>query len=161
MKALLSAAAASLVAASSLAIAATADQAMEEMKKCAVCKVIAEDPDLMESMTWECHKVESGMLCLMTVPKDKKEKFDEVHKKMKENIAKVKADQAAGKEAELCSFCKGMGELEQAGAKSESVDTKTGEIYMVTATDPALIAKIHAHADQAIAEQKEMEAAHQ
>jgi hypothetical protein len=159
MKAYLSLAALLAAAVSSLAYAAAGDDPMAEMKKCAVCKVMVESPELMESMTWECHKVDAGMLCLATVPKDKKKLYDEIHKKMMANVEHVKAEQAAGRDVELCHFCSAMGELEKSGAKEETVDTATGSIYLVTATDPALVAKIHAHADQAIAQQKAMESA--
>jgi hypothetical protein len=158
MKAILSLSALAVAAAASLAWAATsADQFQEEMKKCTVCKIMVEEPGLMESMTWECHKIGAGMLCVASVPKDKKETYDAVHKKMMEAVAQVTADKAAGKTVDLCGFCKSMGELEQAGAKSETIDTKTGSIYLVTSTDPAILAKIHAQADHAIAEQEAME----
>jgi hypothetical protein len=152
MAALVAAAVSSLAA-----YAATSDDAMADMKKCAVCKVMVENPDLMASMTWECHKVDAGMVCLASVPKDKKKLYDEVHKKMMANVEHVKAEKAAGHDVELCHFCSAMGELEKAGAKEETVDTATGSIYLVTATDPALVAKIHAHADMAIAHQKMIE----
>jgi hypothetical protein len=148
-------------AVSSLVYAAAGDDAIAEMKKCAVCKVIVENPKLIENMTWECHKVDAGMLCVAAVPKDMKKEYDDVHKKMMETVEHVKTEAAAGRDAELCHFCDGMGELQKAGAKEENIDTATGSIYLVTATDPSLVAKIHAHADQAIAQQKAMESAQQ
>jgi hypothetical protein len=149
------------LAASWAAYAATADEALDEMKHCAVCKVMMEKPELMESMTWECHKVDAGMLCLATVPKAMKKTYDEVHKKMMENVEHVKAEAAAGRDVELCHFCSAMGALEKAGAKEETIDTATGSVYLVTATDPNVVAKIHAHADEAIAQQEAMKSAQQ
>ena len=157
MKAMLSVVALVATAAASLAIAATAEDAQEQMKKCAVCKFLAEAPDLMATMTWECHKVDAGMLCLATVPKEKKKQYDEIHKKMMATVEKIKSDAAAGRDIELCSFCTSMGELEKAGAKEETVDTATGSVYLVTSADPAVVAKIHAQADKAIAEQEAMQ----
>lgn len=157
MKARLLAAALATAAVSSLAYAVADDDPMADMKKCAVCKVMVESPGLMESMTWECHKVDAGMLCLAAVPKDMKKQYDEVHKKMMENVEHVKAESAAGRDVELCHFCSSMGDLEKAGAKAETVDTATGSIYLLTAREPALVAKIHAHADEAIGQQKAME----
>jgi hypothetical protein len=159
MKARTSVAALFLAAASSLAFAATADEAVEEMKKCDVCKVMAADPELMQSMTWECHKIDAGMICVSTVPKENKGKYDAIQAKMEASVAQVKADHAAGKEVHLCSFCQGVGELEQAGAKEETVETQTGSVFLVTAADPAVVSKIHTHADQAIAQMKAMETA--
>ena len=69
---------------------------------------------------------------------------------------------AAGAEApKMCGFCTSMGDLAKAGAKEEAIDTKTGSIYLVTSTDSAILAKIHAVADQAIAEAEAMEHAAQ
>jgi hypothetical protein len=129
MKAVLAISALTLaLAASWAAYAASADEAVAEMKNCAVCKLMTESPGLMENMTWECHKVDAGMLCLASVPKDMKKQYDEVHKKMMEKVEQVKAESAAGRDVELCHFCSAMGDLEQAGAKAETVDTATGSI---------------------------------
>lgn len=155
MKAIFSAVALAAVAASSLAAwAATAEDHQEQMKKCAVCKYMAEEPELMSSMTWECHKVDSGMLCVASVPKDMKKKYDEVHKKMLAAIEKVKEDTAAGRSVELCDFCSSMAGLHKAGAKEETIETSTGSIYLVTSKDSAVVDKIHTQADQQIAEQE-------
>jgi hypothetical protein len=143
---------------SSLVFAETAqDKMLAEMEKCAVCKFMAEDPDLMKDMTWETHKIDNGMLCLTTVPKENKKEFDAVSAKMMQAIAKLEADPAHAKEAKLCSFCRSMGELHKLHAKMQHIDTQTGAIHMVTSDDPALVKKIHAMADKAIAEQKKMQ----
>ena len=133
----------------------------EEMKKCEVCKVMAEKPELMKEMTWETHKVENGMLCVAAVPKEQKKDFEAVHKKMMQNIAKVTADQKAGKKVQLCTFCVGMSDLMKAGAKQQEINTATGAISLITSNDPAIVEKIHAEADKAIAEQKKLQQHHQ
>jgi hypothetical protein len=134
---------------------------LAEMKKCAVCNVMVDKPELMKDMTWETHKIENGMLCVASVPKELKKDFDAVHAEMTRRIEKVKADAQQGKHAELCGFCQGMGDLEKAGAKSQDVKTATGSIHLVTSNDPSIVAKIHAQADKAIAEQKKMQESHQ
>jgi hypothetical protein len=148
-----------LVAASSSAVVAQNEERSiaEEMQKCAVCKYMAENPSLMKSMTWETHKIENGMLCLTTVPKELKKEFDAASARMMQEIAKLEADPAHAKEVALCSFCQSMGELHKLGAKMQHIDTKTGAIHMSTSDDPATVKKIHAMADKAIAEQKKME----
>jgi hypothetical protein len=50
-----------------------------------------------------------------------------------------------------------MGELMQANAKEQHIDTQVGAIHLITSNDPATVAKIHAVADKAIAEQKKMQ----
>ena len=129
----------------------------EQMKKCEVCKVLADKPELMEHMTWETHKIENGMLCVASVPKDQKKDFEAAHKQMMQSIAKVTADQKAGKKVQLCAMCAGMGDLMKAGAKQQQINTATGAISLVTSSDPAVVEKIHAQADKAIAEHKKME----
>ena len=129
----------------------------EEMQKCAVCKYMAENPELMKEMTWETHKIDNGMLCLTTVPKEMKKEFDTVSAKMMQAIAKLEADPTHAKEVQLCSFCRSMGELHKLNAKMQHIDTQTGAIHMSTSNDPAIVKKIHAMADKAIAEQKKMQ----
>ncbi len=133
------------------------DKLLAEMEKCAVCKYMAEKPELMKDMVWETHKIENGMLCLTTVPKELKKDFDAVSEKMARAIEQVKADAPQGKQVELCSFCASMGEMMKLNAKQQHIETQRGAIHMVTSDDPAIVAKIHAFADKAIAEQKKME----
>jgi hypothetical protein len=127
-----------------------------EMEKCVVCKYIGENSELMREMTWETHKIDNGMLCLTTVPKELKKDFDAVSAKMMQAIEKVKADEEQGKEVELCHFCVAMGELMKLNAKQQHIETQTGAIHLCTSDDPAVVKKIHAMADKVIAEQKEM-----
>jgi hypothetical protein len=49
-----------------------------------------------------------------------------------------------------------MGELAQAKAKEQHIETQMGAIHLMTSNDPAIVAKIHAVADKAIAEQKKV-----
>jgi hypothetical protein len=141
-----------------LARAATEEEMMAEMEKCAVCKHFAAKPELMKDMTWETHKIDNGMLCVTTVPKEQKAEFDALNKEMKVAIDEVKAASAAGKPAEVCHLCAGMGELMKAGAKEQEIAIPNGSLHLMTSNDPAVVSKIHAEADKAIAMQKEMEA---
>jgi hypothetical protein len=129
---------------------------LAEMKKCAVCKYMAENPELLREMTWETHKIDNGMLCLTTVPKAMKKEFDAISAKMMQAIEKVKAEEKQGTEVQLCHFCVTMGELMKLDAKQEHIETQTGAIHLCTSDDPTVVKKIHAMADKAIAEQKKM-----
>jgi hypothetical protein len=130
---------------------------LAEMQKCAVCKYMAQKPELMKDMIWETHKIDNGMLCLTTVPKEMKKEFQAVSEKMMQAIEQVKADQQQGKPVEMCHFCAAMGELLKANAKQQHIETATGAIHLVTSNDPAVVKKIHAVADKAIAEQTKMQ----
>lgn len=133
------------------------DAMLAEMKKCAVCKHMAEKPELVKNMTWETHKIDNGMLCLTTVPKEMKKDFAAVNTKMMQAIAEVTTAQKQGRPVELCEFCSSMGALMQANAKEQHIETQMGAIHLMTSNDPATVAKIHAVADKAIAEQKKMQ----
>lgn len=156
MKAILSLVMLGLAASWSSSVVAddTADKMVAEMKKCAVCKSLAESPDLLKDMVWETHKIDNGMLSVSTVPKSLKKEFDEVSDKMHHAIEQVTADTKAGKPVQLCAFCSSMGELMKAGAKEQHIETSTGEIELCTSDDPAVVKKIHEMADKAIAMQK-------
>jgi hypothetical protein len=132
------------------------DKIVAEMKKCAVCKNLAEKPELLKNMGWETHKIDNGMLTLTTVPEDMKKDFDEVSEKMHRSIEQVTADAKQGKKVELCSFCSSMGELMKLGAKHQHIETKTGAVDMMTSDNPETVKKIHEVADKAIAMQKQI-----
>lgn len=132
------------------------DDFLAEMKKCGVCNAMSQNPELMEHMVWETHKIDNGMLCVASVDKEHVKEFMEVHKHMMKNVEKVKADAKLGKKTELCGFCQGMGELDKAGAKHQVIQTATGVVTLCTSTDPQVVKRIHAHADKAIEMQKAM-----
>lgn len=156
MKAIVSLAILGLAAAWSSSVFAEdpTDKIVAEMKKCAVCKNLADDPELMKNMNWETHKIANGMLSVSSVPKGMKKEFDEVSEKMHHAIEQVSADAKAGKQVDLCNFCSSMAELMKAGAKQQHIETSTGSIDLCTSDDPAVVTKIHEMADKAIAVQK-------
>ena len=139
-----------------LAHAASEGEMIAEMQKCAVCKHLAAKPDLMKNMTWETHKIDNGMLSVSTVPKEQKADFDALSKEMKTAVEEVKAANKQGKPVELCHMCAAMGELMKAGAKEQEIAIPNGSIHLMTSSDPTVVAKLHASADQAIAMQKQM-----
>src|SRR4051812_8796256 len=106
MKALVSFAVLGLLAAWSSSVFAAegdTDKMLAEMKKCAVCKNLAENPELMKSMTWETHKIDNGMLSVTSAPKKMSKDFKAVSEKMRQSIEQVQADAKEGKEVHLCS----------------------------------------------------------
>jgi hypothetical protein len=147
-----------VVSMASVVLAASNDQAvMAEMEKCDMCKHIAANPELMQNMTWETHKIDNGMLCVSTVPKEKMSDFQALNAKMKSTMDKMKTDADAGKQPELCFLCEGMAALMKTGAvKEKEIQLTNGSIHMMTSDDPAMVAKIHAEADKAIDMQKQM-----
>jgi hypothetical protein len=158
MKTLLALTTFAMVATSALFVQAEFSEAkmMAEMEKCAMCKHIAANPQLMEKVTWETHKIDNGMLCVSTVPKELKSDFDALSAKMNSTMEQMKTDAAQGEDSELCELCKGMSELTKAGAQEKQIELSNGSIHMLTSDDPAVVAKIHAEADKAIDMQKQL-----
>jgi hypothetical protein len=136
--------------------ATTEEEITAEMEKCEICKHLAAKPDLMKNMTWETHKIDNGMLCVSTVPKEQKAEFDALNKEMTTAIEKVKTAEQEGKPAELCEICEGWSELTEAGAKEKEIALTNGSIHLITSSEPAVVAKIHAEADKAIEMQKQL-----
>jgi len=163
MKAIVSLLAFALAAAWSGAVYAETglEKMVTEMQKCEICKHLAEKPELMKNMIWETHKIDDGMLCLTTVAKDQRKEFEAVSEKMLRSIEQVKSDAKEGKEVQLCSYCSSIGELMKSGAKQQHIKTRTGDIFMVTSDDPAVVKKIHEVADHAIAVQKQIAELHE
>lgn len=150
---------AAMMLTTALAIAASQEEMMAEMEKCAVCKHLAAKPELMKDMTWETHKIDNGMIVVSTAPKDKIDEFKALGKKMEAAAEEVKAADQQGNPVELCDMCASWGELMKAGAKEKQIELTNGSVHLITSDDPAVVAKIHAEADKAIAMQKDWDAA--
>ncbi len=129
---------------------------LAEMKNCAVCCAMAEHPELLGQMTRETHKIDNGMICVSSVPKEQVKDFMSMHEKMMKNVEKVKAEIQRGDKVKLCSYCESMGDLHKAGATQQSINTTNGVISLFTSSDPEVVKKIHSQADKAIALQKQL-----
>jgi hypothetical protein len=82
------------------------EKIIAEMKKCAVCKNLAEDPELMKNMSWETDKIDNGMLSVSSVPKEMQKEYDEVSEKMHYAVEQVAADAKAGKQCSCATFAR-------------------------------------------------------
>lgn len=132
------------------------EQMMAEMATCEICSSMMEHPELMQSVEWETHKIDQGMLMVATVPKEHLEAFRKMSKQWEQAIEEVKAASSRGEEVELCTFCGEMGKLMQAGAKHQEVATKHGAVTLVTSDKPEVVKQIHALAEKSIELEKEM-----
>lgn len=129
---------------------------MQEMATCEICSSAMDHPQLMDTMKWETHKIDQGMLMVATVPQEHLKEFRALTKQWEAAIEKVKKAGMRGDEVKLCSFCGDMGRLMQAGAKQQDVETANGSITLVTAADADVVKAIHALADKSIKLEKEM-----
>lgn len=117
---------------------------------CAMCKPMADRPDVMQSVEWETHKIDAGVVMTAVVPDGKVDAYHATCDKMHATTPKP-GDK-------MCGFCQAFGGLMQAGAKLSEVQTKFGAITILMSDDPQTVAKIHKMADRTIEETKKMEA---
>jgi len=119
-----------------------------DMENCPICKCMAAEKGLMESIKWETHLIDNGMISITTVPSDKKEAMAKCEKEMKAAIDKVKA----GEKMPLCGFCTSYAALIEAGAKEQEIKTETGTVSLMTSDKPEVVKKIQDHAKKTISE---------
>jgi hypothetical protein len=115
-----------------------------EMQKCAVCNNMAAHLDeLMPVMKMEVVKLNNGMAMIHTITDPAKvAAFQAVCDDM--NKAGATAVTMTDEEAKtkLCSSCQEMRNLVKAGAQMSMGKTQSGDIMMLTSSDPAVQAKI-------------------
>ena len=117
-----------------------------DMKGCPICMNVSSEEGLMENMTWEHHLTATGVMTLSTVKPEFQPQFARAKAGMKELLGKV----VAGAEISICGYCTSISSLLKEGAKAENIVTKASDIMLISSTDEAMIAKIHAHAQKTI-----------
>ncbi len=125
-----------------------ADVAWFDLEHCPICKCMSSQKGLMESMKWETHVIDNGMISVSTIPADKKEAMAKCKKEMTAVLDKLKS----GEKMELCGFCNSYGALVELGAKAQEIDTENGMISLLTSDKPEVVKKIQEHAKTTIKE---------
>ena len=120
---------------------------------CDLCKVFMEEPKLMETMGWEQYEISNGIVQINTVEASLLPAYRTAHGKMMEGLDRLEK----GDSLYLCGYCTAFGELTKAGAKMEYIETKTGDVLILTGDKPELIAAIKAMAQRTEDEMKKME----
>ena len=100
----------------------------------------------MENMTWEHHLTATGVMTVSTIKPEFYPQFARAKARMKELLGKV----VAGEEIQVCGYCSSIASLLKGSATAENVVTKASDIMLISSTDDATIAKIHAHAQKTI-----------
>lgn len=136
-----------LLALLTLGLAAGSDEKpWMDPQNCDMCKSVLQEEGLMQNMHPEHHKIATGMVSVCTVSPD----FADAYARAKSGMMETKKRMEAGEEVKLCQFCISMGSLMEAGATMENFTTEGGDVTVLTATDEALIAKIHEHTQKSI-----------
>lgn len=125
---------------------AGSDAPWVDMNGCPICMNVSSEEGLMENMTWEHHLTATGVMTVSTIKSDFHPQFARAKAGMKELLGKV----VAGEEIQVCGYCSSISSLLKEGAKAENVVTKASDIMLISSTDEAMIAKIHAHAQKTI-----------
>jgi len=131
----------------------TGEKPWFDMQNCIMCKSMTAEKGLMEHMTWDTYVTATGMVGVCTVDPAYKEAFARAGAKMEATMKDLAAGKVTGP---LCGFCTSYGELMKAGAKSDMFTTPTGDVSVLSSTDPAVIAKIQAHAKRTQEEMAKM-----
>jgi hypothetical protein len=126
-----------------------------DMPNCGFCKHLLTD-GLIDHLDWQNHVVATGMMSVTTVEPGWEDKYKVCMAAMEETGKKM----MAGEQVPMCGFCTSYGALYATGKITfEEFETKTGDVTLVTSTDPEIIAMIQQHAQRTIDEFAKMEAA--
>jgi hypothetical protein len=119
-----------------------------DMENCGFCKHLVTDKGLLDHCVWENHKIAKGAVTVTTVEKEYLPAFRAAMKEMEATGKKMEA----GEMVPMCGMCQSMGMLMMKGVKWESVDTQVGNVMLMEADTPELVAEIHAFVDKTNAE---------
>ncbi len=120
---------------------------------CDLCKPFMEEPKLMETMGWEQYEISNGIVQISVVEASLLPAYRTAHGKMMAGIDRMEK----GDSLYLCGLCTAFGELTEAGAKMEYIETKTGDVLIMTGDTPELVADIKAMAARTDEEMMKME----
>lgn len=123
-----------------------------DMEKCAACAPYMAEPGLMENASMEYFSIATGMTSVCTAPAAYESALLRAHDKCNNVIMRAQG----GEKLYLCGYCENLLSLAGAGAKIDDLRSKGGFILTATATDAALIQKLHAHVAKTQAEMKKM-----
>ena len=143
-----------------LALAAVSAGAQDtpwfDLVNCGFCKNLAAQEGLLEHMKWENFVIGTGMISVTTVEPGWEDKYKAAMAGIEDAAKRFQA----GERFPLCGMCTAYGMIKATGkVKEEGFSTKAGDIFVMTSTDPDVIAKIQANAQRTIDEYAKMEAA--
>jgi len=123
---------------------------LEEMKKCVLCTVMMEQPEMMFAAKPEVVTLKSGVIFTDTViDKANVKKYHAFQTKFHDRIEELKVDESwASAKGKICSFCWKFAEIDEAGAIIDWSLTNDGTVTVITSKEPAVVEKIHALAEE-------------
>ncbi len=143
-----------LVAIVAAGVAVASDAPWFDMEKCAVCKSMFKNPDLMANMTWEQQNLSGGIISITTVNEKYLDAYRTAHADMMKVIAKIEK----GEKVDVCGSCNALSACMKQGAKQESVQTSTGGVCIMTSAKPEVVAQLQTWAKRNTEEMAKMSA---
>jgi len=122
------------------------------MEGCAICEPLMAEKGLMEHLHWGEHAFAAGLVMTCSVDPGHEQAYGRAGAKMQQAIERY----MSGEAMKVCGQCASMKELAMAGAKIEEVQAAGAHLTIVSATDPKLVARIHAHCERTNAEMAKM-----
>jgi len=119
-------------------VASMAGEAAWFDTNCDMCKNMYGAEGLMANMSWEQYELSNGIVSVTTVDPKYMDTYRTAHAKMGESVKRMQA----GEQLALCGSCTYMGMCMMKGAAQDYVETKTGDIWIVTASSPELVAEL-------------------
>jgi TusA-related sulfurtransferase len=110
-----------------------------DLENCAMCKPLMAEEGLMQNMSFAQYNISDGFVAVTNVEADYLEAYRKAHEGMNATVAKLQS----GEMLELCGSCMALGACMMKGAKQDYVETPTGDLWVVTATDPELVTELH------------------
>jgi hypothetical protein len=120
--------------------------------KCQMCAPIKAEPGLFEHVHWTDLPIATGMITVTKVDPGYEAAYQRAGAKQMDVVQR----RSKGESMYLCGHCTSLSGLLKSGAKYDPLQVSDRYLAAVTATDPALIQKIRAHAERTDAEMKKM-----
>ncbi len=114
----------------------TTELAWFDMQNCGMCKSMP--MELYPSMTWEQHPISNGVVSVTTVTEKALPAYRIAHANMMATSEKL----MSGEEMTLCGSCTAFGACLTKGASYEYVETKNGDLMIITSADEKIVAEL-------------------
>ena len=114
----------------------TSELSWFDMQNCAMCKSMP--MELYPSMTWEQYPISNGVVSVTIVTEEALPAYRTAHVDQMATGEKL----MSGEQMALCGSCQAFGACMMKGASYEYVETKNGDLMIVTADDKEVAAEL-------------------
>jgi hypothetical protein len=142
----------SLVVLVAASIAVAGDAPWFDMENCAMCKNLYKNPELVQNMLWEQYGISNGIISVTTVREEYIDDYRTAHADMK----KVSEKLQKGEKLDMCASCNALGACMAKGVAQEYVETKTGDVWLITSDNAEVVAELQAWAKRNTEEMAKM-----